>query len=82
MGGLHSWTNLAGNLPKMWVNCVGTGYRPARLFELRKRSSTRIVQAVPLSVLRVWIALGRPFNERTSTLTSIATVAASVEASS
>ena len=35
--------------------------------ELRKRRSTRIVQAVPLSVTGV-DALGRPFTERTSTL--------------
>src|SRR5690349_15782533 len=35
--------------------------------ELRKRRSTRIVQAVPLAVTGV-DALGRPFNERTSTL--------------
>src|ERR1700740_779314 len=35
--------------------------------ELRKRRSTRIVQAVPLVVTGV-DALGRPFNERTSTL--------------
>ena len=35
--------------------------------ELRKRRSTRIMQAVPLSVAGV-DALGRPFTERTSTL--------------
>src|SRR5579863_5178464 len=35
--------------------------------ELRKRRSTRIVQAVPLTVTGV-DALGRPFSERTSTL--------------
>lgn len=35
--------------------------------ELRKRRSTRIMQAVPLSVTGV-DALGRPFTERTSTL--------------
>src|SRR6201981_1979234 len=35
--------------------------------ELRKRRSTRIVQAVPLMVTGV-DALGRPFAERTSTL--------------
>jgi len=35
--------------------------------ELRKRRSTRIVQAVPLTVTGV-DALGRPFAERTSTL--------------
>src|SRR5262249_59441848 len=35
--------------------------------ELRKRRSTRIVQAVPLVVTGV-DALGRPFTERTSTL--------------
>src|ERR1700751_3536357 len=35
--------------------------------DLRKRRSTRIVQAVPLTVAGV-DALGRPFNERTSTL--------------
>lgn len=35
--------------------------------ELRKRRSTRIVQAVPLSVMGV-DALGRPFTERTSSL--------------
>src|SRR5579884_1423759 len=35
--------------------------------ELRKRRSTRIVQAVPLTVTGV-DALGRPFQERTSTL--------------
>src|SRR5947199_7631086 len=35
--------------------------------ELRKRRSSRIVQAVPLTVTGV-AALGRPFNERTSSL--------------
>ncbi|HEY2460657.1 MAG TPA: hypothetical protein VGI16_07610 [Candidatus Acidoferrum sp.] len=35
--------------------------------DLRKRRSTRIVQAVPLQVMGV-DALGRPFNERTSSL--------------
>jgi hypothetical protein len=35
--------------------------------ELRKRRSTRIVQAVPLVITGV-DALGRPFAERTSTL--------------
>src|ERR1700691_403599 len=35
--------------------------------ELRKRRSTRIMQAVPLAVTGV-DALGRPFTERTSTL--------------
>jgi len=35
--------------------------------ELRKRRSTRIVQAVPLAVTGI-DALGRPFNEHTSTL--------------
>jgi hypothetical protein len=35
--------------------------------DLRKRRSTRVVQAVPLNVTGV-DALGRPFNERTSTL--------------
>src|SRR5271156_5099211 len=35
--------------------------------DLRKRRSTRIVQAVPLAVTGV-DALGRPFTERTSTL--------------
>src|ERR1700704_1677190 len=44
----------------------GTGIASATV-ELRKRRSTRIVQAVPLSVAGV-DALGRPFNERTSTL--------------
>src|SRR3981189_455807 len=44
----------------------GTGIASATA-ELRKRRSTRIVQAVPLSVAGV-DALGRPFNERTSTL--------------
>jgi hypothetical protein len=44
----------------------GTGVASATS-ELRKRRSTRIVQAVPLSVAGV-DALGRPFNERTSTL--------------
>jgi hypothetical protein len=43
----------------------GTGIASAP--ELRKRRSTRIVQAVPLTVAGV-DALGRPFNERTSTL--------------
>jgi hypothetical protein len=44
----------------------GSGVASATV-ELRKRRSTRIVQAVPLSVAGV-DALGRPFNERTSTL--------------
>jgi hypothetical protein len=44
----------------------GTGVASATA-ELRKRRSTRIVQAVPLSVAGV-DALGRPFTERTSTL--------------
>src|SRR6267154_4661209 len=44
----------------------GTGIASATA-ELRKRRSTRIVQAVPLSVAGV-DALGRPFTERTSTL--------------
>jgi hypothetical protein len=44
----------------------GTGIASATV-ELRKRRSTRIVQAVPLSVAGV-DALGRPFTERTSTL--------------
>ena len=44
----------------------GTGVASATV-ELRKRRSTRIVQAVPLSVAGV-DALGRPFTERTSTL--------------
>jgi hypothetical protein len=44
----------------------GTGIASATA-ELRKRRSTRIVQAVPLTVAGV-DALGRPFNERTSTL--------------
>src|ERR1700681_2014523 len=41
--------------------------RSSATAELRKRRSTRIVQAVPLTVAGV-DALGRPFNERTSTL--------------
>jgi len=45
---------------------AGTGIASATA-ELRKRRSTRIVQAVPLTVDGV-DALGRPFNERTSTL--------------
>src|SRR6201984_1189720 len=40
---------------------------PTHNEELRKRRSTRIVQAVPLTVVGV-DALGRPFSERTSTL--------------
>src|ERR1700683_5149428 len=40
---------------------------PHRDPDVRKRRSTRIVQAVPLSVTGV-DALGRPFQERTSTL--------------
>src|SRR6202045_1983356 len=44
----------------------GTGVASATA-ELRKRRSTRIVQAVPLVVMGV-DALGRPFNERTSSL--------------
>lgn len=44
----------------------GTGVASATT-ELRKRRSTRIVQAVPLTVAGV-DALGRPFSERTSTL--------------
>src|SRR6202047_2086399 len=44
----------------------GSGVASATV-ELRKRRSTRIVQAVPLSVAGV-DALGRPFTERTATL--------------
>lgn len=40
---------------------------PSSQVEARKRRSTRIVQAVPLTVIGV-DALGRPFQERTSTL--------------
>ena len=50
----------------MGESVSGTGVASATA-ELRKRRSTRIVQAVPLTVAGV-DALGRPFNERTSTL--------------
>jgi hypothetical protein len=50
----------------MGAGVSGSGVASATA-ELRKRRSTRIVQAVPLSVAGV-DALGRPFTERTSTL--------------
>src|SRR3974390_3853371 len=54
--------NLAGETPDM-----SSGSAVNANAELRKRRSTRIVQAVPLVVTGV-DALGRPFAERTSTL--------------
>src|SRR3974390_569260 len=54
--------NLAGETPDM-----SSGSAVNANAELRKRRSTRIVQAVPLVVTGV-DALGRPFQERTSTL--------------
>ena len=57
-----SGNNLAGNKGEI---VSPTAPNPAA--ELSKRRSTRIVQAVPLVVTGV-DALGRPFQERTSTL--------------
>src|SRR6516225_465143 len=54
--------NLAGETPDMSSDSAVNANA-----ELRKRRSTRIVQAVPLVVTGV-DALGRPFAERTSTL--------------
>jgi hypothetical protein len=54
--------NLAGEATEMFSGSV---VHPTE--ELRKRRSTRIVQAVPLMVTGV-DALGRPFTERTSSL--------------
>src|SRR5215469_15881435 len=54
--------NLAGETPNMSSDSAVNANA-----ELRKRRSTRIVQAVPLVVTGV-DALGRPFAERTSTL--------------
>jgi len=57
---------LSGNLADETTEMMSeTVVHPAE--ELRKRRSTRIVQAVPLAVTGV-DALGRPFTERTSTL--------------
>src|SRR5215470_7187250 len=53
-------SNLAGDTTQMDASVNSTS-------ELRKRRSTRIVQAVPLQVTGV-DALGRPFVERTSSL--------------
>src|ERR1700680_1738329 len=50
----------------MGESVTGSGVASATA-ELRKRRSTRIVQAVPLTVAGV-DALGRTFTERTSTL--------------
>src|SRR3984957_20387636 len=55
-------SNLAGETTEMVPE---TAVNPTS--ELRKRRSTRIVQAVPLQVTGV-DALGRPFMERTSSL--------------
>src|SRR5262245_58506162 len=55
-------SNLAGDTTQMATDKPGNS-RP----DLRKRRSTRIVQAVPLQVTGV-DALGRPFVERTSSL--------------
>jgi hypothetical protein len=57
---------LGREIADMGETMSGSGVANATV-ELRKRRSTRIVQAVPLSVAGV-DALGRPFNERTSTL--------------
>ncbi|MGH9678016.1 MAG: hypothetical protein ACRD36_13010, partial [Candidatus Acidiferrum sp.] len=57
-----SSSHLAGETTEM---LTGSIVHPTE--ELRKRRSTRIVQAVPLAVTGV-DALGRPFTERTSTL--------------
>ncbi|MGH7838018.1 MAG: hypothetical protein ACREQC_09395, partial [Candidatus Binataceae bacterium] len=54
--------NLAGETTEMTPEMVAHQNE-----ELRKRRSTRIMQAVPLAVTGV-DALGRPFTERTSTL--------------
>jgi hypothetical protein len=54
--------NLAGETTEMTSETVAHENE-----ELRKRRSTRIMQAVPLAVTGV-DALGRPFTERTSTL--------------
>src|SRR3977135_2443041 len=55
-----------GNFADETMEMVSEGVNSAST-ELRKRRSTRIVQAVPLTVGGV-DALGRPFTERTSTL--------------
>src|SRR6202158_1611628 len=55
-----------GNYADETIEMVSEGAANAST-ELRKRRSTRIVQAVPLTVTGV-DALGRPFQERTSSL--------------
>ena len=57
---------LGREIADMGETMSGSGVASATV-DLRKRRSTRIVQAVPLSVAGV-DALGRPFTERTSTL--------------
>jgi len=57
--------NLAGETTETAETMPESQAHPGE--ELRKRRSTRIMQAVPLSVTGV-DALGRPFTERTSTL--------------
>src|SRR5579863_1780546 len=57
--------NLAGETTETAETMPESQAHPGE--ELRKRRSTRIMQAVPLSVTGV-DALGRPFLERTSTL--------------
>src|SRR5579863_459098 len=57
--------NLAGETTETAETMPESQAHPGE--ELRKRRSTRIMQAVPLTVTGV-DALGRPFSERTSTL--------------
>src|SRR5277367_5233832 len=68
--------SMPGSLPPASVGCYRLMIQPEAEVaesathndpELRRRRSTRIVQAVPLTVTGV-DALGRPFTERTSTL--------------
>jgi hypothetical protein len=51
----------------VFLGALGVDTSPRRDAEAKNRRSTRIVQAVPLTVTGV-DALGRPFQERTSTL--------------
>src|SRR6202051_2637172 len=57
-------SNTSEGTPEMAAGEVSTGHASS---DLRKRRSTRIVQAVPLAVTGV-DAIGRPFTENTSTL--------------
>src|SRR6202051_740741 len=57
-------SNTSEGTPEMAAGEVSTGHSSS---DLRKRRSTRIVQAVPVAVTGV-DAIGRPFTEHTSTL--------------